>query len=155
LTFISSLVRIKNRKERYGMTTLAPQIKKSAKTDRERQVLLGLVEHYIQTGKPVGSNTLKEVGFDNLSSATIRNYFAHLEEEGYLIQQHTSGGRIPTSKAFKLYASQYISSSFNHLKTQTFLDKEDTRAVSSFLQEAAEELASLSNTAVFLSAPRF
>ena len=89
------------------MKAIKTQPKKSGKTDRERKVLIGLVEHYIQTGKPVGSNVLKDVGFDDLSSATIRNYFAHLEEEGYLAQQHSSGGRIPTDQAFKLYANEY------------------------------------------------
>lgn len=137
------------------MNALQPPAKKSSKTDRERKVLLGLVEHYIQTGKPVGSNTLKEFGFEDLSSATIRNYFAHLEEEGYLQQQHTSGGRIPTDKAFRLYALE----SLNEKRTNTIsfqsLNKHSTRAVTSLLQEAAEELASLTKTAVFLSAPRF
>ena len=82
-------------------------IKRMGKHDRERRVLLGLVDYYIQTGKPVGSNTLKEAGFGDLSSATIRNYFAHLEEEGYLLQSHSSGGRIPTHLAYRVYAHAY------------------------------------------------
>lgn len=135
------------------MKALKPQVKKSAKTDRERKVLIGLVEHYIQTGKPVGSNVLKDVGFEDLSSATIRNYFAHLEEDGYLAQQHSSGGRIPTDKAFRLYATEYSNES---AKTKPkFNLKNETRAITSLLQQAAEELASKTNTAVFLSAPRF
>ena len=83
------------------MKSLKPAfVKKSAKYDiGKRKVLIGLVEYFIKTGKPVGSNTLKETGFGDLSSATIRNYFAHLETEGYLTQQHSSGGRIPTNLA--------------------------------------------------------
>lgn len=72
--------------------------KPKAKADREKQVLLGLVDTYIRTGKPVGSNTLKEGSFENLSSATIRNYFARLEEEGFLKQQHSSGAESPLLK---------------------------------------------------------
>lgn len=137
------------------MKTLKPQIKKSAKTDRERKVLIGLVEHYIQTGKPVGSNVLKEVGFEDLSSATIRNYFAHLEEEGYLAQQHSSGGRIPTDQAFRLYANEYSNEAVNLKKKLNLSFKTETRAIATLLQQSAEELASLTRTAVFLSAPRF
>ena len=77
-------------------------IKRVGKQDRERKVLLGLVEYYIQTGKPVGSNALKEAGFGDLSSATIRNYFANLEEAGYLTQSHSSGGRIPTFLGYRI-----------------------------------------------------
>lgn len=137
------------------MKALKPQIKKSGKTDRERKVLIGLVEHYIQTGKPVGSNVLKDVGFEDLSSATIRNYFAHLEEEGYLAQQHSSGGRIPTDQAFKLYANEYYNETINHKTKLTLSEKDETRAITTFLQQSAEELASLTCAAVFLSAPRF
>ena len=67
---------------------------RSVKEARLYKVLLGLVEHFIKTGKPVGSHTLKEEGFQQLSSATLRNYFAQLEEDGFLHQLHSSGGRI-------------------------------------------------------------
>lgn len=137
------------------MKALKPEIKQSAKTDRERKVLLGLVEHYIQTGKPVGSNVLKDVGFDDLSSATIRNYFAHLEEDGYLAQQHSSGGRIPTDKAFRLYATEYVNENSKNKSKLNLNALSETRAITSLLQQSAEELAKLTNSAVFLSAPRF
>src|SRR5271170_1103726 len=88
------------------MKTLA--LKKPAKDQREKLILFGLVDLYLQTGKPIGSNTLRENGFESLSSATIRNYFASLEEEGYVKQQHSSGGRIPTSTAFKAFAEAHI-----------------------------------------------
>ena len=70
------------------------QPKKPSKDQREKLVLLGLVELYLNYGKPVGSNTLRENGFEALSSATIRNYFAKLEEAGFLKQQHSSGGEF-------------------------------------------------------------
>src|ERR1041385_7683673 len=84
--------------------------KKPAKSQREKLILFALVELYLKTGKPIGSNTLKDNWFENLSSATIRNYFAKLEEGGYLKQQHSSGGRSPTPLAYKLYADAHLSS---------------------------------------------
>lgn len=141
------------------MRALKPIIKKSGKHERERKVLLGLIEHFLKTGKPVGSNTLKECGSEDLSSATIRNYFAHLEETGYLIQQHSSGGRIPTDKAYRLYADEclHAPTDIPFLRPTEFSDlrTSETRAITAFLQKAAEKLAELTNSAVFLSAPRF
>jgi len=131
---------------------------KSLKQEREYRVLMGLIEYFINTGKPVGSNTLKETGFKDLSSATIRNYFASLEKQGYLEQHHTSGGRIPTEAAFKLYAEEALSSpeitSYQKNKLDK-LDIDETRAIASYLQEAVESLSDLTNLAIFISAPRF
>lgn len=132
-------------------------IKRGGKQDRERKVLLGLVEYYIQTGKPVGSNTLKEAGFGDLSSATIRNYFAHLEEAGYLIQSHSSGGRIPTYLAYQVYAQTFLYEQ-DPIELKDYfqsLHAFDSREIALFLQEAAESLSQVSQCAVFLSAPRF
>lgn len=139
------------------MNSVTP-LKKSNKEDRERRVLLALVEHYIQSGKPVGSATLKEVGIDDLSAATIRNYFARLDEEGYLIQQHSSGGRLPTDKAFRLYAQEQLSSMGPIPEINPnieALSSNESRAIATYLQSAAEELSRLTQSAVFLSAPRF
>ncbi|MCB1110639.1 MAG: heat-inducible transcriptional repressor HrcA [Chlamydiia bacterium] len=132
--------------------------KRKQRAEREREVLLGLVEHYLLTGKPVGSNTLKEQGFDHISSATIRNYFANLEKEGFLKQQHASGGRIPTSKAYRVYAEHNVQSQMIDPKDLALLQKElnqDTREIAFYLQKASELLSSLTQGAVFLSAPRF
>src|ERR1700733_15097168 len=131
--------------------------KRPGKQDRERKVLLGLIEYYLKTNKPVGSHTLKEAGFEDLSSATIRNYFAHLEEEGYLSQQHSSGGRIPTHKAYRLYANEYVESETLPPDDPLFrnLRNAETHEIAAYLQKAAETLSTLSNTAVFLSSPRF
>lgn len=130
------------------------ETKKPNKQARERQVLLGLVEVYLKTGKPVGSNTLKEAGFDNLSSATIRNYFAKLEEEGFLTQAHISGGRLPTHQALRLYALEFVDADTD-LQLFPELKNAETREIAAYLQEAAEALSRLTQTAVFLSAPRF
>ncbi len=141
------------------MTLLKLIAKKSGKSERERKVLLSLIEHYLKTGKPVGSNTLKDTGFADLSSATIRNYFANLENEGYLLQQHTSGGRIPTDKAYRLYAEEYSQNADCLANTPppvfSQLRSRETREIIAFLQQAAVKLSEKTQTAVFLSAPRF
>jgi heat-inducible transcriptional repressor len=131
--------------------------KKPGKQDRERKVLLGLVEYFLKTNKPVGSNTLKDAGFEDLSSATIRNYFAHLEEEGYLSQQHASGGRFPTHKAYRLYAHEYLDKDFTVPEDNILfeLQREETREIATYLQKAADSLSQQTKSAVFLSAPRF
>ncbi len=132
--------------------------KKPSKEEREQSVLIGLVELYLQTGKPVGSQTLKENGFDSLSPATLRNYFAKLEEGGFLKQHHTSGGRTPTNLAYKTYASTVSPTAElteqEKLHITQLLDKE-TREVHLHLQQTAETLSMLSQGAVFLSSPRF
>jgi heat-inducible transcriptional repressor len=70
---------------------------------REQDILHSIVESYIQTGEPVGSQTVSRQRKDNLSAATIRNVMADLCDGGYLSQPHTSAGRIPTEKAFRSY----------------------------------------------------
>lgn len=132
--------------------------KKTRKEDREYRILLALVEHYIRNGKPVGSNTLKESGHEKMSAATIRNYFANLERDGYLEQPHTSGGRIPTDKAFRVYANEYLDARAITSAQQTALaelKETDAKEITPYLQRAAEILAKLTECAVFLTAPRF
>jgi len=133
-------------------------LKRPAKDERERLILLGLVELFLETGKPVGSSTLREKGFPNLSSATIRNYFSKLEKAGFLKQQHSSGGRVPTEQAFKLYAETYLQSPKLKENEAEELQKglsTPSREVATYLQKAAELLAETTQCAVLLSSPRF
>jgi heat-inducible transcriptional repressor len=78
---------------------------------RERLVLVTIIENYIATGQPVGSQAVaRQLGNkDGMSSATIRNIMASLDESGLLDQPHTSAGRIPTSQAFRYYVEQLSS----------------------------------------------
>jgi heat-inducible transcriptional repressor len=133
--------------------------RKPSKDERERGILLGLVELYIEQGKPIGSNTLRENGFEYLSSATIRNYFVSLEEGGYLKQPHSSGGRMPTVAAFQLYAQNCLESLVGlEEKDKKNLDqklKKETRALAGYLQIAVEFISEMTKCAVFISAPKF
>src|SRR5580704_16826712 len=72
---------------------------------RYREILIAVVRAYIETGEPVGSRTISKLREDALSPASIRNVMADLADEGYLSQPHTSAGRVPTEKAFQLYAA--------------------------------------------------
>lgn len=139
---------------------IAKQIveKKASKKEREREILFRLVEYYITTCKPVGSNTLKEVGFLDLSSATIRNYFQELEEEGYLLQQHTSGGRIPTDKAYTLYAQECqntLKDSEKVFRCSLPSEIDDISQLTTQLSLVAEELSVHTKCAAFICGPRF
>lgn len=75
---------------------------------RHSIILKTIVKTYLETGEPVGSRTIsKQEGFD-LSPATIRNVMSDLVEEGYIIQPHTSAGRIPSDKGYRYYVDQII-----------------------------------------------
>ena len=77
-------------------------------TDRKLAILKAIVEDYIATAEPVGSRTLSRKYIYNLSSATIRNEMSDLEEMGYLLQPHTSAGRIPSEAAYRLYVDRLM-----------------------------------------------
>lgn len=132
--------------------------KRSLRKDKEFAILVGLIEQYVRTGKPVGSTVLQEAEFQNLSSATIRNYFAALEEEGYVTQLHTSGGRIPLSKAYDFYAKLSLDEVLNEpvLKSPFSIEqKEEFHDIVPMLQEAAANISERLKVGVVLSAPRF
>jgi heat-inducible transcriptional repressor len=73
---------------------------------RNRQVLLAVIAEYVETGEPVGSRAVARRHIRGLSPATIRNAMADLEELGYLVQPHTSAGRVPTDAAYRFYVDQ-------------------------------------------------
>jgi heat-inducible transcriptional repressor len=74
--------------------------------ERNRQILSAIVRAYIETGEPVSSRSISRRHIEALSSATIRNVMADLEDEGYLYQPHTSAGRVPTATAYRFFAQQ-------------------------------------------------
>src|SRR5271170_2201308 len=78
-------------------------------TARQRAILTAIIESYIETGEPVGSGTIARLQISEgagLSSATVRNEMAELADEGLLEQPHTSAGRVPTARAFRMYVEQ-------------------------------------------------
>ena len=76
--------------------------------DRAQHLLRILVEQYIRDGQPVGSRTLTRESGLHLSSATIRNVMADLEDHGYVASPHTSAGRVPTDKGYRFYVDSLL-----------------------------------------------
>jgi heat-inducible transcriptional repressor len=79
-----------------------------ALSDRTRRILATLIRSYIETGEPVASATLAARAGLNLSSATVRNVLAQLEEMGYVWQPHTSAGRVPTDVGYRAYVDMLL-----------------------------------------------
>lgn len=77
-------------------------------SDRQLSILKWIVEEYVRTAEPVGSKALAEQPQFDYSSATIRNDMAVLEEQGYLLKTHTSSGRVPSVKGYKLYVNEIL-----------------------------------------------
>lgn len=115
----------------------------SSLSSRARSVLYAAVSEFIRTGEPVGSRTLtKKYRFD-LSPATIRNVLADLEDMGYLVQPHTSAGRVPTQLAFRLFIDALM-------KTQQ-LSPEAAAKIASWLDDVAPGQDMLRSTGKLLS----
>ena len=76
--------------------------------DREQLILNAIIKHYLEFGESVGSRTLEKKYDIGVSSATIRNTMADLEDKGLIVKIHTSSGRIPTSEAYKLYIDKLV-----------------------------------------------
>ncbi|MDR1496099.1 MAG: hypothetical protein LBS67_04175, partial [Clostridiales Family XIII bacterium] len=77
-------------------------------TERKLQILQAIVSDFIRTAEPVGSRTLSRKHDMGISPATIRNEMADLEEMGYLTHPHTSAGRVPSDKAYRLYVNRLM-----------------------------------------------
>jgi heat-inducible transcriptional repressor len=103
--------------------------------DRKTAILSAVVQEYITTAQPVGSSHIAGASGVNVSSATVRNEMAVLEQEGFLIQPHTSAGRIPTDKGYRFFV--------DHLTTPGRLDAATSRQVGDFFEAAHGRLEEL------------
>ena len=130
-------------------------------SDRKEKILDAIIRSYLETGEPVGSRTISKNTDLNLSSATIRNEMSDLEEMGYIIQPHTSAGRIPTDKGYRFYVDNILKDKMSELderekkvteKEDLLIDKVDK--VETLLQNMAKVLANNTNYATMVSAPK-
>jgi heat-inducible transcriptional repressor len=96
--------------------------------DRKTAILSAVVQEYIATAQPVGSSHIASASGIGVSPATVRNEMAVLEQEGFLIQPHTSAGRIPTDKGYRFFV--------DHLAAPTTLDAAVTRQIGDFFEAA-------------------
>ncbi len=121
--------------------------------ERKLKILKAVIQNYLETGEPVGSRTISKYTDRNWSSATIRNEMADLEELGYIVQPHTSAGRIPSDKGYRLYVDMLMQDKeqeVTEIKEQ-MLEKADK--MDQLLKQAARVLANSTNYATMVSAP--
>lgn len=122
------------------MRVLKPEI-----ASQRKEIILNWLTHkYIISGKPVSSQEIFDANILNVSPATIRNILKQLEDEGYLEQLHTSGGRIPTDKAYRFYVDSI-------LKSQTLAEAEKEKIELEYEKKMAELDYFLRNTTKILS----
>ncbi|HAB93973.1 MAG TPA: heat-inducible transcription repressor HrcA [Lachnospiraceae bacterium] len=121
--------------------------------DRKMKILQAIIRNYLETGEPVGSRTISKYTDLKLSSATIRNEMADLEEMGLIMQPHTSAGRIPTDAGYRLYVDNMLSSERRQVDEMksVLLEKQDR--LENLLQQVAKLLATNTNYASMISSP--
>lgn len=121
--------------------------------ERKVKILQAIIRNYLETGEPVGSRTISKYTDLNLSSATIRNEMADLEEMGYILQPHTSAGRIPSDKGYRLYVDAMMEEKEKELEElkEMMIEKEDK--MDHLLKQVAKLLAVNTNYATMISAP--
>jgi len=127
-------------------------------SNRSRQILEAIVEDYIATAEPVGSSSVARKHALPLSSATIRNVMANLEEMGLLTSPHTSSGRVPTEKAYRLYVDSLVALrqvSRNEKKQIIRRCRDASSGLLGILRETSRTLSSLSNYMGLVVAPSF
>jgi len=116
--------------------------------ERQKNLLKYIIEEHIKTAAPISSSLMAEKYFPELSSATIRNEMAELEELGYIVQPHTSAGRIPTLSGFKHYVDSLETDETLSSKDENNLDKLNLSSGRENIKVLAKKLAELSNDAV-------
>lgn len=123
--------------------------------ERKTKILYAIIKTYLETGEPVGSRTISKYADLNLSSATIRNEMSDLEEMGYILQPHTSAGRIPSDKGYRFYVDQLMEDKereFTEMK-ELMIRKQDK--MDHVLKQVARVLANNTNYATMITSPQF
>ena len=125
--------------------------------ERKRKILQAVIRNYLETGEPVGSRTISKYTDLNLSSATIRNEMADLEEMGYIFQPHTSAGRIPSDRGYRFYVDAMMEEKEREvleLREMKEMLSERQNKVEALLKQMARLLAQNTQYATMISAPR-
>lgn len=124
--------------------------------DRKLKILRAIINSYIQEGEAVGSRTISKKYDLGISPATVRNEMADLEELGYLIQPHTSAGRVPTDKAYRLYVNSLlkngISSKYNEQIKKIL--QEEINEMNKFIRNSARILSQFTKYTSFAMSPQ-
>lgn len=123
--------------------------------DRKVKILEAIVRNYLETGEPVGSRTISKFTDLNLSSATIRNEMSDLEELGYIVQPHTSAGRIPSDKGYRLYVDSLMADKVKEVDEMRDLLVQKADKIELLLQQVARLLAVNTNYATMVTTPQY
>ena len=115
--------------------------------ERKTKILRSIIKNYLETGEPVGSRTISKILDLQLSSATIRNEMSDLEEMGYIIQPHTSAGRIPSDKGYRFYVDQLMLENETQVSEMKEYVIEKTERMEKVLQQVVKLLATNTNYA--------
>ena len=118
--------------------------------DRAKLLLKALVERYIADGQPVGSRTLSRASGLDLSPATIRNVMADLEELGLIASPHTSAGRVPTARGYRLFVDTMLTVQRDPLTAPQLAPEQPQKVIAN----AAQLLSNLSQFVGVVMAPR-
>lgn len=121
--------------------------------DRKAIILKAIIKNYMETGEPVGSRTISKLPELNLSSATIRNEMSDLEDMGYILQPHTSAGRIPSDKGYRFYVDEILRE--KEIETEAFKDLmfKKVDRLENVLKQLAKIIARDTNYAAMISGP--
>jgi len=122
--------------------------------ERKVKILQAIIRNYLETGEPVGSRTISKYTDLNLSSATIRNEMSDLEELGYIVQPHTSAGRIPSDKGYRFYVDSMLEEKEREVEELKGLLIEKDEKMDTLLKRVARVLATNTNYAAMITAPQ-
>ena len=123
--------------------------------DRKWKIFNAIIKTYLETGEPVGSRTISKYADLNLSSATIRNEMADLEEMGLIIQPHTSAGRIPSDQGYRMYVDYLMEQKDKEVKEMQNMMIQKQDRMESVLKQVVKILANNTNYATMISAPQY
>ncbi len=123
--------------------------------ERKNKILEAIIRTYLETGEPVGSRTISKYTDLNLSSATIRNEMSDLEEMGYILQPHTSAGRIPSDKGYRFYVDRIMDDKERQVSEikELMIERQDKMEL--LLKQVVKVLATNTNYAAMVSAPSY
>ena len=122
--------------------------------ERKTKILEAIIQNYFESGEPVGSRTISKDEALNVSSATIRNEMSDLEEMGYIVQPHTSSGRIPTDKGYRFYVNRLMEKQNDEMTEFKELMIERVDRTELLLKQLAKILAANTNYATMVSTPQ-
>ena len=121
---------------------------------RKLIILTTIIKNYLEPGEPVGSRTISKYSGLNLSSATIRNEMSDLEEMGYILQPHTSAGRVPSDKGYRFYVDQLMAKQERDLSDVRSSMFDRIEKLESALQSLVRNIASDTHYTALVSGPR-